>query len=371
MRDRLHLAILVPGGIGIDHHVPVLLDLLTRLSRSCDLRIYSFSDLDPHPALQGPACTVIRPPASCAAVLMKAAWFLHRIRKDHGLRPFDAVHGFWILLQGVVAVAAGRMLGIPSLVTLPGGDIADLPDIAYGSLSRPRNRPVVAWTLRHASHTVLLTRYQQDLMEAQALPLERISIIPYGVDLERFPFGPTPFAPPFQFLFIGNLNRVKDPFTLLGAFRDLAERFDCRLTVLGTDLLGGDVQALAQAWGLEGRIDWRGKVGHDQIPEALSRSHLLLMSSRFEGQSMAVLEAFAAGVPVVGTRVGILADRGEPDLTALPGDAAGLARIAGELLADPERVSALRDANRRYAEARSAAWTCQEYLNLYERLSRP
>jgi len=81
-----------------------------------------------------------------------------------------------------------------------------------------------------------------------------------------------------------------------------------------------------------------------------------------------VLEAFASGVIVVGTKVGLLADIGDDVLTASPGDAVGLANVIEELIRHPENISILQSKNRNYAETFSARWTFEEYKKLYNEL---
>ena len=223
-------------------------------------------------------------------------YFLWRIRADHRKLKFSAVHGFWVFAQGITAVIVGKLLHIHSLLSLPGGDIVYVPSIQYGSMSHPVKRMMVRWCIQNANHVIVLTQYQKSLMDAHRISPQHISVIPYGADPTFFTyFAHTleALVKPLQFIFIGNLNRVKDPFTLIKAFALLHKIFDCRLTIIGEDILDGKVQNHARDLGVDDKIQWKGKIPHEQIPGELQKSDFLLLTSLYEGEAVVVMEAFA------------------------------------------------------------------------------
>lgn len=227
---------------------------------------------------------------------------------------------------------------------------------------------LVAWCIHHASRIVVLTRFQQTAMLEHGISRNQISIIPYGVDTARFKFQPRPFSQPLHLISIGNLNRVKDPFTLIKTFYSLSKKHECRLTIIGSDILKGEVQKFARELGVSENIRWAGKLSYDKIPFMLSSADVLLITSRYEGQAAVILEAFASGVVVVGTNVGLLADLGDSTITSAPGDAGSLKNNIEELILHPETISSLQSKNRSYAERFSAEWTFEEYIKLYNDL---
>ena len=368
MSTKPAIAIIVPGGIGVHDNIPVLLELLSRLVTKFDVNVYSFSNLELHPLLISASCIVTAPPRMIKFNLIKAIYLIWRIRKDHKAKQFVMIHGFWIMLQGIVSVLLGKMLNIPSVVTLPGGDVTYIPSIRYGSLSNPLNKMLVAWCIHHASCIVMLTRFQQTMMQSNGISREQISIIPYGVDITKFQFRLHPFSKPLQLIYLGNLNRVKDPYTLIKTFYALSKKHDCRLTIVGSDTMNGKVQEYARELGVYEKIRWEGKLSYNKIPTELSSADILLITSLYEGQAAVVLEAFASGVIVVGTNVGFLADMGDSTITAPPGDAAGLTTIIEELIRHPEKIGSLQSKNRSFVERFSAEWTFEEYLKLYYEL---
>jgi glycosyltransferase involved in cell wall biosynthesis len=101
-------------------------------------------------------------------------------------------------------------------------------------------------------------------------------------------------------------------------------------------------------------------------------AHLHIVSSRYESQCVAVLEAAAAGVPTVGTAVGILpALAPGAALAVAPGDADALADGVCRLLADQARRAAMGARAQAFARAHDARFTAAAFEAIYRRVAAP
>ena len=270
--------------------------------------------------------------------------------------------------QGIVAVLAGKLMRVPSVVSLLGGDAVYLPSIRYGGLRNGFYRKIIQWCIGEADRVTVLTNFQQRTMSANGVVRKHLSVIPFGVDTSKFVFQPRTLSEPLRFSYIGNLNKVKDPFTLIKVFSLLVRKINCTLTVVGPDILDGQAHKFASTLGINEKIQWRGKVPHDAIPSILQETNFLLLTSLFEGEAVVVMEAFASGAVVVGTNVGMLADIGDDRVVVMPGDAEGLAEKIEKLIAQPPVVREMQSMNRALAEKYTAEWTWSEYKKLYEEL---
>lgn len=147
---------------------------------------------------------------------------------------------------------------------------------------------------------------------------------------------------------VGNLRPVKGHPVLLHALARLAAAMPrARLVLLGEGAEEGRLRALAATLGITERVAFAG-AGHD-IPRALSAMDVFALSSHSEGMSNAVIEAMAAGLPVVATSVGGNPEcvaEGETGFLVPPGDDAALADRIGRLLARPEQALAMGAAGR-------------------------
>jgi glycosyltransferase involved in cell wall biosynthesis len=283
--------------------------------------------------------------------------------------PFDVVHGYQGQPAGLVAVLAGRRLGVPSVVTLDSGEFIALPDIAYGLQLRLRHRLTLGLTLRAAARLTVCSRYQEQLARSHGVAPD---VIPIGVDAARFA---RPTADdrgrgrrlPWQLLHVASLNAVKDQTTLLEA---LALIPDAHLHIVGEDTLSGATASLARQIGLEARITFHGFQPTDALAALYHRADLCLLSSRHEAAGVAVLEAAAAGVATVGTHVGYLAEW-SPDraVTVPPANPAALAGAVAGLLADPDRRRRLAAAAREWTLAHDADWTAAQLDRIYQEIA--
>ena len=164
-------------------------------------------------------------------------------------------------------------------------------------------------------------------------------------------------------LYVGRLVAVKGLAVLLDALAGIRDEFDdFELTVVGD---GPDRVTLeAHARRLNLPVRFVGYRSVDQVKAHLEQSDLFVMSSFAEGVPVVLMEAMAAGLPVVATRlagVAELVEDGRSGLLVNPSDPAALGRAVGRLLADPKLRSRFGGAGRAKVEAefnirKEAAW---------------
>jgi glycosyltransferase involved in cell wall biosynthesis len=108
-------------------------------------------------------------------------------------------------------------------------------------------------------------------------------------------------------VFVGRLDRQKDPLLLLEAFKQaLAQGKDLRLAIIGDGALRSAVETASQHSDFQGRVIMMGALSRHTIADVLRSADAFVMSSAYEGMPIAVLEALATGLPVVSTDVGEL-----------------------------------------------------------------
>ncbi|MGN7252778.1 glycosyltransferase family 4 protein [Arthrobacter sp. SAFR-014] len=105
-----------------------------------------------------------------------------------------------------------------------------------------------------------------------------------------------------EICWIGRIDSQKDPHLALEVLRHLtANGLRARLTMVGDGALAASVSAKARELGLDAQFDMLGAVSRAEVADVLAQSHVLLMTSRYEGSPVVLLEAGASGLPVVAT----------------------------------------------------------------------
>ncbi len=195
------------------------------------------------------------------------------------------------------------------------------------------------------------------------LPAANVHHCANGVDLARFRPSPPPTPPVLGT--VGGLRPEKDHANLLRAVARLDTAV--RVRIVGGGALAGQLQVLARDLGVEGRVEFVGPVT-DTAP-CYATFGVFVLSSRTEQMPIAMLEAMAAGLPVVATDVGDVHAILPAEAAACivpPGDDAALARALAALLADPALRARLGAANRAVAASRYEAGAClQRFVALY------
>ena len=202
--------------------------------------------------------------------------------------------------------------------------------------------------------------------EAEAcriVPRSKIHVVPNGIDTDRFATAGDPAAvramlevPPEAPLVgtVGRLNEVKRQDRLIRGFaRALGRAPDAHLVLVGDGPLMMDFRSLAEGLGIASRVHF---AGYQAEPERfLGAMDVFALTSRSEGMPLAVLEAWASGVPVVASRVGGLPemiDDGRTGLLVDAEDEGALASAIVGLVADPDSARRIGAAGRELARAR-------------------
>jgi glycosyltransferase involved in cell wall biosynthesis len=193
---------------------------------------------------------------------------------------------------------------------------------------------------------------------------EQYRVIPNGVDVARFDLPRDPV--PGRVLFLGRLARQKRPDLAVQA---LARVDGAELQLANDGPEREAVERLSVELGVAERVSFLGY--RDDVPALLSQAACLLLTSDYEGASFTVLEAMAAGVPVVATRVGGVEEALDgAGVVVEPGDAAAVAAGLERVLGDPVAAERLGEAGRRRARARfTSERMVAETVTLYEELA--
>jgi glycosyltransferase involved in cell wall biosynthesis len=224
------------------------------------------------------------------------------------------------------------------------------------------HRAIKTWT-RQVDMYVALTEFARAKFVSGGLPPEKIAVKPNCVltntcTSEQVRRG--------SFLYIGRLCEEKGVPVLLDAWRQIGRRAE--LNIAGTGPLAELIQAAQNRNG----IKLLGQCGRDEIAGLLRTASCLIFPSRvYEVMPRAIIEAFAAGTPVIASNLGAMADMVRDGVTGLhftPGDAAELATKIQWVCNHPEeRAPMSRAARLEYERCYTAKRNFSELMSIYER----
>lgn len=261
-----------------------------------------------------------------AAYLLEAALFVQLARRDR----IAHVHAHFSTNATAVAMLAEAMGGPGYSFTVHGPDEFFVPYANSLALKASRARFVAC-----------ISHFCRSQVMALSDPAHwsRYRIVHCGVapDLYR---GESRAASGKDVLFIGRLSQVKGMAVLIDAFARVAPQHpDAQLALVGDGPERAALERQVEALGLAARVRFLGFVSQQRVAEELARSDVLVLPSFAEGLPVVLMEAGAAGMPVITTRIAGIPELVEDGVTGFvvpPGDMLSLAERLDQLLGDPD-----------------------------------
>lgn len=228
-----------------------------------------------------------------------------------------------------------------------------------------------------AKHVCVSEAVAKFSIEQSGLDPNKIIVIPNGVDFDRFqkaePIEWQTLGLPSDaqvILSVGRLEAQKDPRSLLLAFGQIAAEFPAaHLIFVGNGHLKDELSGEAHLKGLGARVHCVGR--RSDVAQLLRASQVFALASQWEGMPNVVLEAAAAGTPIVATTVeGVseLLPSNEFGMLVKPGSASDLAAALRQILSDPTAARQRADCLQQRIASFSWESVIRRYDELYEAL---
>lgn len=266
------------------------------------------------------------------SLAMRAAWIADAIERDGGCRH---VHGHFALAQTEMAMAVATLLDVPFSLTAHAYDIFQRPSALVEKMQAAR-------------FVVTCTAHNRDYLRTLAphLPPDRIQLVYHGVDVQAVRTSRAPRDGPPVVIAAGRFIEKKGFDVLIAACALLRDRgIEVTCCIAGEGRLRGSFEQAVQRLGLSGIVELPGWIAPADLQRRFEHAAMLVMPSRVadsgdrDGLPNVVLEAMAAGLPVVATRVSGIPEAVEHGVTGLvvtPDNPAELADAIARLLDDRE-----------------------------------
>jgi len=297
------------------------------------------------PQLPGPFrfLTTTRGLRSLTKPLLYVGQLIRETRRAEVLHIFCAAH-LAFLFGAFPAVLVGKLFG--RRIVLNYHDGRARKHFRYWG-------PLLRWTLRRADALVVPSPYLQREFAEQGF---QASVVPNVVDLSEFEFRP---PPPLRrrLLSVRLLEPLYAIENTLAAFGLLAAEFpELTLDLYGDGVSRPALEQAARSSGLRA-VTFHGGVSHERMPEIMAEGGIIVNSSRIDNTPLFILEAYAAGLPIVSTAAGgipFMIDHDRTGLLVPLDDPAALASAVRQLLLNPDLAHRLALAGR--AETTKYTW---------------
>jgi D-inositol-3-phosphate glycosyltransferase len=242
-----------------------------------------------------------------------------------------------------------------------------LEDYAFGAMAYRRADAIVVESQMEA-------RLVRDFAPARA-----IRVIPPGIDLTEWahPEADRAAAPPLPsdyFLFVGRVAPNKGLPLLLDAWASIPAEGRPDLVLMGRDWgARSDLEAQARRRGVADHVRWLDHVADPRAyREVVRRARALVLPSEWEAFGLVLLDALAAGTPVVATAVGAVPEvleEGHDGRLVQYGDIPALSAALRDVIDDPDENRTLVEAGRRRAEGLDWSVSVAKHRELYRGLA--
>lgn len=230
--------------------------------------------------------------------------------------------------------------------------------VSEGWLVRAIDRLTLPWSDRLVCCSDAVYRSVQRRIGGRK---EQFVTIPFGVESEKFaavvPVPRDEVGLDDRLPVIGTVCRLVEPKKGLSVLLNAVARLEraagtpvCQVLIVGGGPAKGALEALSVELGIRERVHFAGP--RLDVPSVIQRMDLFVLPSLYEGFGIAILEAMAAGKPVVATKVGGIPEFVESEKSGLlveAGNAESLAQAIRRVLEQPELASALARAGRERA----------------------
>jgi glycosyltransferase involved in cell wall biosynthesis len=264
--------------------------------------------------------------------------FFRALREALTEREYDAVHAH---SPHTAVLLPLRLLSRPRFWRLWRSMVLTVHDSFYDY--KPRNQAMTLVGLALFERVVFCSHAALESLPpaARRLTGARARVVQNAADLERVAAvvdGVRPWDDElFRVVSVGRLEQVKDPSTMLAAFAAAADS-GCRLQLIGAGALEDTLAQEITSRGLGWQVRTTGLVPRDDVFRAYAHADLFVSVSHGEGLPVAVMEAMAAGLPVILSDIPPhreVADGLDVVPLVPPGDVAGFAREITRIRALP------------------------------------
>lgn len=324
-------------------------------------------------------CTLLEPDPDLFREIAECGINCHVLHKGPGINYALPVRLAGLMRRERVRLVNAHDIGA-TLYAAPAARLAGVRRLVHTDhsqiLTKKKLLPVYRWIMKNwVSFSITVSHDLEKYLVANVrLPGARVLTVSNAVDAPRFASGADASRlsrelgireSDYVVGSVGRLMTQKGHEHLLRAFpKILRAKPDTKLVLVGDGELRGELENLARTLSIESAVIFTG-IRRD-VPELLELFDLFVLPSLWEGQPLTIMEAMAAGKPIIATDVGdnaVILGAGERGVIVKPGDSSALGLAVIRLASDAALAAALGARAQEYA---ASAFNVQSMVKRYE-----
>ena len=284
-------------------------------------------------------------------------------------KSIDLFHANWSI-NGFVAGLVGKITKKPVVITLRGSDV-------NRAKTSSLYRYILGLCIQFSQKIITVSDSLQESVQRlfPTLPASKICTIPNGVsdDFLNIPINNAcTNGQIIKLITVGNLTKNKNIDCIVRSLHFLNNK-QFMLTVIGNGPEINNIKHIIESLGLQNEVDLLGNLPADEIPAHLGNSDIFILASHSEGRPNVILEAMAAGIPVIASNIegikGMITNE-ETGLLFEAGNAKHLAEKILRLNASLQLRANIGLAGRSFIIKNQLVWsnTAKRYENIYNEI---
>jgi len=243
-------------------------------------------------------------------------------------RSYDVIHANWSI-NGLIAGIAGMITQTPVITTLRGEDIAKAGRSKFYKI-------ILQFCIITNKKTISVSEaINNQLAESFPNHSNKLLFMPNGVDTKflevanSYEQARNGIEEKFKILTVGSLIPRKGMKDIITALSNIKEGdFNFRLSIVGAGVEENNLKQLVESLGLQEYVKFLGNIPSQEMPDSFIGEDVFILASYSEGRPNVILESFAAGVPVIASKIDGVTELVEENVTGLlfsPGNSTELA----------------------------------------------
>ncbi|MBA2851395.1 glycosyltransferase involved in cell wall biosynthesis [Methanococcus maripaludis] len=217
----------------------------------------------------------------------------------------DVIHSHWSIPSGFISSLL--LSNTPQVITLHGSDIK------IYSKKFPY-KLLVKYSISRADKIITVSNDLKDIAISCGCDPKKIVVIPNGVDIDKFKPVNKEYVKKlknissnFLICYVGSLIKIKRVDRLIKISNELSKDYNIDLLIIGDGPERNNLENLVSTLGMK-NVKFQGAVPNEEIPEYISMSDVLALTSESEGLPTVLVESMSCGVPVITLDVGGVKD---------------------------------------------------------------